>query len=71
MNPTAIALLDTLAICKQALPKDMHPIWIVRIQVIERMIRHTVEHEPQIWADTLRRAEHTVDLALAQRQRSE
>lgn len=70
-NYTVLALLNTLACCRQALPKDTHPIHLVRIQVIERLIKHAVEREPQFWADTLARGEYTVDQALAQRRNRE
>jgi hypothetical protein len=69
MNPTAAALLDTLAICRQELPKDTHPIHLIRIQVIERLIKHAVEREPQLWASTLARGERVVDQVQAQRRR--
>lgn len=71
MNQTVDALLTTLAICRRALPKDVHPIWLVRIQVIERLITHAVERDPTIWADTLARGERVVDQALAQRRNTE
>ncbi len=69
MSHTIDALLATLAICRQELPKDVHPIYLVRLQVIERIIRRACEHEPQFWADTLARGERVVDQALAQRQK--
>jgi len=69
MNPTAAALLATLAIARQELPKDTHPIHLVRLQVIERLILRAIEREPELWADTLARGERVVDQALAQRER--
>jgi hypothetical protein len=30
-------------------------IYLVRIQIIERLIKHAVEGEPQFWADSLAR----------------
>jgi hypothetical protein len=50
---TATALLEALALCRQELPPDAHPIYLVRIQIIERLIKHAVEREPQFWTDTL------------------
>jgi hypothetical protein len=68
MNPTAQALIDTLLVCRQELPKDTHPIHLLRIQVIERLIRHAVEKEPGLWEATLARGERVVDQIQAQRQ---
>lgn len=68
MNATAEALIDTLLMCRQELPKDTHPIYLVRLQVIERLIKHAVEKEPGLWEATLARGERVVDQALDQRQ---
>jgi hypothetical protein len=69
MNQTTTALLDTLTICRDALPKDTHPIWLIRLQVLERLVKHAVEREPQFWTDTLARGERVVDQVQAQRRR--
>ena len=66
---TANDLLITLQICRQELPEDTHPIHLVRLQVIERLIKRAVEREPQLWADTLARGERVVDTVAAQRER--
>lgn len=66
---TADALIEALAVCREALPKDTHPIWLIRLQVIERIIRRACEREPQLWADTLARGERVVDQVEAQRQK--
>jgi hypothetical protein len=34
---TTTALLEALALCRQELPSDTHPIYLVRIQIIERL----------------------------------
>ena len=68
MSSTANALLITLAICRQELPKDVHPIHLVRLQVIERLIKYAVEREPDLWAVTLVRGERVVDQVQAQRE---
>jgi len=60
-------LLFTLVICRQALPRDTHPIHVARLQIIERIIRQAVDREPREWAAILARSEQVVDQALAQR----
>lgn len=62
-------LLLTLQICRQELPPDTHPVHLVRIQVIERVIRRAVEREPQLWEETLARGERVVDQVQTQRDR--
>ena len=69
MDPTTAALLDTLALCREQLPPDTHPIILVRLQVLERLITHAVAREPQLWATVLARVERAVDQTLAERQR--
>jgi hypothetical protein len=69
MSQTTTALLEALALCKEQLPRNTHPIWTARLQVIERLITRAVEREPDLWADTLARAERIADQILAQRQR--
>jgi hypothetical protein len=71
MNKTTERLLEALALCKEQLPRDTHPIWTARLQVIERLIMRAVEREPDLWADTLARAERIADHILAQRPRKE
>lgn len=68
VNQTAAALLEALALCRQELPQDTHPIYLIRIQIIERLITHAVEREPQFWAETLARGERVADQVLAQRR---
>jgi hypothetical protein len=69
MSQTTTALLEALALCRQGLPADTHPIYLVRIQIIERLIKHTVERDPDLWAATLARGERVADQILAQRQK--
>jgi hypothetical protein len=66
---TADDLLFTLQICRQELPENTHPVHLVRLQVIERLIKRACEKEPQYWADTLARGERVVDQVQAQRDR--
>ena len=68
MNPTTTALLEALALCREQLPPDTHPIYLIRIQIIERLIKHAVEREPQAWTDIFARGERVADQVLAQRQ---
>jgi len=69
MDPTTAALLDTLTLCREQLPPDTHPIILVRLQVLERLIKHAVAREPQLWAAVLARGERAVDQTIAQGQR--
>lgn len=66
MSHTTTALLEALELCRQQL--DTHPIYTVRLQVIERLIKHAIEREPQFWADVLSRGERVADQVAAQRQ---
>jgi len=54
-------LAFTLKIAREALPSDAHAIHSVRLYLIERMIRHLIEQEPEYWRGALANAEQIAD----------
>lgn len=57
-------LLQTLLLCRHALPEDTHPVNLERIRIIKMLIVWATRNPDgaRYWADVLRRAEHAVDV---------
>ena len=70
---TAMALIDdlraTLQVCRDALPPDTHPIYVVRLQLIWTIVQWAAREHEAHWTNQLAAAERAVDAELAQRTR--
>jgi len=57
-------LRQALTIARDELPPDTHPVYLARLDIIERLIIWTMK-QPEYakhWADVLRREEHKIDV---------
>jgi hypothetical protein len=66
-----MALIDdlraTLQVCRDALPPDTHPIYVVRLQLIWTIVQAAAREHEAHWTNRLAAAERAVDAELAQR----
>lgn len=54
-------LLFTLAIARQSLPEDAHPIHKARMLLVERIVKRAIESEPAYWRESFEQAEQIAD----------
>jgi len=55
--------------CREALPPNTHPIYVVRLQLIWTIVQSAAREHEAHWMNRLAAAERAVDAELAQRER--
>jgi hypothetical protein len=58
----------TLQVCRDALPRDTHPIYVARMHLIWQIVQCAVHEQEPYWANRLAQAERAVDAELARRE---